>query len=71
MPPLFFDHEVVALINELGAPLPAPLRPRFLERVRRLLRDDATPTPARVVEVCAAAQRELMLGGCVDVGDER
>lgn len=38
--PLFFPSEAISLIHELSDPVPAPLRSRFFERVRGLLRDD-------------------------------
>jgi hypothetical protein len=59
--PLSFPHEAISLINELAEPVPIPLRSRFLERVRGLLRDDEILAPAKIVEVCQAVQIELMI----------
>ena len=49
-----------------AAPGP-PLRPRFLERVRKLLPDDEALFPHKIVEVCAAVQRDLMIAPAVDL----
>ena len=67
MPPFLFNQDATALINELSEPVPTPLRPKFVERVRRLLRDDEALFPAKIVEACQKAQIELMIAPAVDL----
>jgi hypothetical protein len=64
--PLYFPGEAISLIHELSEPVPVPLRSRFLERVRGLLRDDEFLAPAKIVEVCQRVQIELMIAPAVD-----
>ena len=64
--PLSFPHEAASLIH-VADPIPPPLRTRFLERVRALLRDDETLIPAKIVEACRRVQAELLIAPAADL----
>ena len=57
---LALADECAGLMREAALPLPARLRPRFLERVSELLRNEEILIPARVMSACQQAQRELL-----------
>ena len=57
--------DAYTLICELAQPVPIPLRDRFVRRVQALL-GDAILSPARIVEACAAAQREMLNAPSID-----
>ena len=67
MPPLYIPGEARALIAELGEPVPRVLLDRYFARVSALLSGDEFLIPARIVEACAEAQRELMIAPAADL----